>query len=80
MSIADAHRFIQFLRRDPSVLTPAETIADVLAAARAAGFHFDEEDLRTAHRQDWTMRWTAVASRPAGAGGAEQGRVERPTP
>ena len=61
MSLQDAHAFIRRLREHPEGVELAErTMAGLIDAGRAAGFSFDEADLRNAHAHDWVLRWLAL--------------------
>jgi hypothetical protein len=66
MSLQDAHAFIARLREHPEGITLADdTMAGVIEAGRAAGFSFDEADLRAAHAHDWVLRWLALQRQTA---------------
>ena len=65
MSLQDAHAFIRHLREhseDPA-LRESTSMAALIEAGRAAGYTFDEEDLRAAHLHDWVLRWLALRPR-----------------
>jgi hypothetical protein len=66
MSLQDAHAFIVWLREHSEGITLGdETMAGVIEAGKAAGFSFDEADLRAAHAHDWVLRWIALRSQTA---------------
>ena len=65
MSVEDAHAFIRHLREhaeEPGT-RDSTSMAAVIEAGRAAGYTFDEEDLRAAHLHDWLLRWLALRTR-----------------
>jgi predicted ribosomally synthesized peptide with nif11-like leader len=63
MSVKDAHAFVRRLRENPE-LVPRETLTmeGVIEAGRAAGYTFDEDDLRAAHAHDWVLHGLAFRS------------------
>lgn len=68
MSIAAAVTFIRAVREDAGLaqqvraLGPDAALDDVAALARGAGHDCTGEDLREAHRRDWTLRRLAHAA------------------
>jgi hypothetical protein len=73
MSLEDAHAFIVRLREHAEGVQLTErTMAGVIEAGRAAGFSFDEADLRAAHAHDWVLRWLALRSQTASADAAPE--------
>lgn len=70
MSVKEALQFIQWLRRPEAArdLRPADgplTLEALTRIGAARGFVFSTEELRTAHRHEWGMRWCAVSRRGA---------------
>jgi predicted ribosomally synthesized peptide with nif11-like leader len=61
-SVPEALRFLRQAREDPALaaqmarLAPEDGLEPVQAIAAAAGFEVSIEDLRRAHRIDWTLR------------------------
>jgi predicted ribosomally synthesized peptide with nif11-like leader len=62
MSIQQALRFIAEVRSDPNLvrdvqdLGPGATLDRLVALGKARGFSFTAEELREAHKHDWTLR------------------------
>jgi predicted ribosomally synthesized peptide with nif11-like leader len=71
MSIAAAIAFSRAVRADPALAEQVRALGadaaleDVAALARAAGHDCTADDLREAHRRDWTLRWLAHAAADA---------------
>jgi hypothetical protein len=81
MSLQDAHAFIVRLREQPERVALGETtMAGVIEAGRAAGFTFDEADLRAAHAHDWVLRWLALRSQTGSAGAGPEADSLAPNP
>ena len=63
MSLQAALHFIQKIRRDETLRKKIErhqqliSFEDVVALGSRAGFAFTADDLRTAFKHDWAMRW-----------------------
>ena len=73
MSVQGAHAFIVRLRERPETIEVTDpTVAGVIDAGWAAGFSFDEGDLRAAHAHDWVLRWLALRSQTDSAGAARE--------
>ena len=73
MSLEDAHAFIVRLREQAEGVQLKEpTMVGVIEAGRAAGFSFDEADLRAAHAHDWVLRWLALRSQTGSSAGAPE--------
>ena len=72
MSIQSALAFIHQVRDDEAVqrrieLSDREVDPEALVAIGSEiGFVFTLEELRSAHRHDWSMRWLHNTSRRAG--------------
>jgi hypothetical protein len=74
MTLQDAHAFIRWLREHPEDLAigDEQTMAGVIEAARAAGYSFDETELRAAHGHDWVLRWLAARPQAGGVSAAAE--------
>lgn len=63
MTTQGALDFIQVVRRSPALQEqiaawgPAPSVAPLIELAGQLGFAFSPEELQTAFRHDWTMRW-----------------------
>jgi predicted ribosomally synthesized peptide with nif11-like leader len=63
MSVQTAMQFIRKVREDESLrdqlkaLGQAAELESVVQIGAAAGFDFTIEDIRTAFKHDWAMRW-----------------------
>lgn len=73
MSIKTALKFMQQARENESLraqlqaLGHAATLEDVIRLGAEAGYDFSTEEIRTAFKHDWGMRWMFY-----GGGNAEQ--------
>lgn len=63
MSLKHTLKFIRDVRADESLRTQLRALGNVgdleniIHIGAQAGYDFTGEDLRTAFKQDWTMRW-----------------------
>ena len=70
MTTRDAIAFIAAVRDDATLaaridaLGPDATLEAVVAIAAEAGFRFTADELRTAHRNDWGLRWARLVASP----------------
>jgi len=73
MSLQSALQFIQQTRRDAALQAQLQALgwrADLAAIAQlgaACGLVFTVEELRTAFKHDWAMRWTRYSANTFGA-------------
>jgi predicted ribosomally synthesized peptide with nif11-like leader len=62
-------RFLRDARRDATLaeaVRAAVSLNGAVEVARAAGYDFDPDDLRRAHRTDWGLRAARYAEAPPG--------------
>ncbi|MCJ8280614.1 MAG: Nif11-like leader peptide family natural product precursor [Rivularia sp. ALOHA_DT_140] len=60
MSVQNALQFIEKLRVDEDLknqLGNSPDLKSFVEVGRSVGFIFTVEQLKTAHKQDWAMRW-----------------------